>query len=140
MPRVAITSLTAIGTPASGPSRSPRAREASTRSASASARSAATCRNAWTPLPLARPSSSRSPSTAAIRSRWARVTSTAETSPAARAAPSSAAVRRVRSLLVSGTSVLLEDPRHAEPLLGHVGRAGEGLVRAEARAGFVGRG
>src|SRR5919199_2259168 len=140
-PLVAITSLTAIGTPASGPSRSPRARAASTRSASASACSSATYRKAWTPSPTARPVSSRCPSTAAMRSRCARVTSTAETSPAARAAPSSAAVRRVRSLvMLSGTSVLLEDPRHAEALLGHLGGAGERLLRGQAGPRFVGPG
>ena len=62
-------------------------RRSSTSAAWASALSAATCRKACT----------RS-STAAIRSRWARVTSVAETCPAASAADSSAAVMRVSSI------------------------------------------
>ena len=87
MPVVVNTSLTATGTPASGPSGSPLPRRASTSAAWASALSAATCKKACT----------RS-STAPIRSRWDRVTSVAETSPLASAADSSAAVMRVSSI------------------------------------------
>jgi len=86
-PLVVNTSLTATGTPASGPSSSPWLRFASMLAACSSALSAATCRNACT----------RS-STAAIRSRCARVTSVAETSRVVRAAESSAAVMRVSSM------------------------------------------
>src|SRR5664280_1121576 len=84
-PRWVSTSLQASGTPASGPSASPRARRSSTSRAPASAPSASTCRKAPT----------RS-SIVAIRSRWAVVASVAETSPAASAAASSEAVSRVR--------------------------------------------
>ena len=56
-------SLSASGTPASGPSGSPELRRASTERAAASATSGATCRNART-----------CPSTASIRSRCALVT------------------------------------------------------------------
>ena len=87
MPTVVNTSLTATGTPASGPSGSPWRRRSSISAAWASALSAATCRKACT----------RS-STAAIRSRCARVTSAAETSRAASAADSSAALMRIRSI------------------------------------------
>ena len=88
MPTVVNTSLTATGTPASGPSGSPLPRLPSICAAWASAVSAATYRKACT----------RS-STAAIRSRCAWVTSVAETSPAASAAESSAAVIRVSSAI-----------------------------------------
>ena len=57
--------MTAIGTPSSGPRASPRARRASDAAAWASAPSRSTWRKAWT-----------SPSTAAMRSRWAWVSST----------------------------------------------------------------
>ncbi len=71
MSLVVNTSFRASGTPASGEAgASPDRSDASTAAAAASAGSAATCRNAWISV-----------STAAIRSRWARVTSTAETSP-----------------------------------------------------------
>ena len=63
-PSVAMTSLSASGTPASGPSCSPAPRRASSRRAVSRAPSASTCRNACT-----------SPSTAAIRARCASVTS-----------------------------------------------------------------
>src|SRR5258708_6578954 len=66
MSAVVITSLSASGTPASGPSGSPWLRLRSTSAAAARAPSAATCRKACT-----------SSSTAAIRSRCARVTSAA---------------------------------------------------------------
>ena len=51
------------------------------------------------------------------------MTSVAETSPAASAAESSAAVMRVSSVDIA--SVLPQDPRHLEPLLLHGGRLGE---------------
>src|SRR5690348_11769321 len=119
-PLVAITSLTATGTPASGPSRSPAARCWSTVRAAATAPSASTCRNACT----------RS-STAPIRSRWARVTSSADTSPAASFEPSSAAVILVSSLTALG--LLVQDPRYPEPVLGAVGRHGERVLAGQAR-------
>src|SRR5690348_14063602 len=100
MSAVVNTSLCAIGTPASGPSGSPAARLPSTALAAARARSAATCRNAFT-----------RPSTALIRSRCAWVTSTAETSPAAIAAARLAAVCRVSS---PSMSVLRQDARDTE--------------------------
>ena len=87
MPSVTSTSLMAIGTPASAPSGSPAARRRSMPAAVSSARSPSTWRNACT-----------APSTAAMRSRCARVASTEDTSPAARRSPSSAADRRMRSL------------------------------------------
>ena len=75
------TSFSASGTPASGPTLSPAATFASTRAAASSARSPSTYRKAWIVS-----------STAAIRSRWAWVTSTELISPDAIAAASSAAV------------------------------------------------
>ena len=84
-PFVVSTSLTATGTPPSGPSSSPAARRRSTCRAAASAPSASTCRNACT-----------CSSTAAIRSRWAWATSAAEASPLATRAASCAAVRLER--------------------------------------------
>ena len=87
MPRVARTSFSASGTPASGPSGIPAARAASTASAAASAPSVSTCRNAWT-----------APSTAAIRSRCACATSRAELSPELISPASVVASARVRSL------------------------------------------
>ena len=88
------TSLSASGTPASGPSGSPARRRSSTAAAAASAASGATCRNART-----------CSSTALIRSRCARVTSTAEVSPAAMAAASPAAVIRVSSPYVGSGAI-----------------------------------
>src|SRR5580704_8531994 len=124
MPTVVNTSLTAAGTPTSGASCSPVVRLWSTSRAWASALSAATCRKACT-----------RPSTAAIRSRCAWVTSVAETSPLARAADSSAAVIRVSSVDIA--SVLPQDPRHLEPLLLDRGRLAERFFRGEARDGLV---
>src|SRR6266567_5510061 len=121
-PMVANTSLTATGTPASGLSRSPVARLWSMLAACSSALSAATCRNALT-----------CGSTASIRARWARVTSVAETSPAASFADSSAAVMRVSSIAL----VLPQDPRHLEPLLLHRGRLGERFGGSQARDRLV---
>ncbi len=80
-PLVVKTSLSASGTPASGPSSSPLARFASTARAAPSAPSVSTCRKALTFL-----------STASMRSRCAWATSTALTSPLAIAAAVSAAV------------------------------------------------
>src|SRR5579863_4124053 len=125
-PTVANRSLTATGTPASAPSGSPAARLRSTSRACASASSGFTCRNALT----------RS-STAAMRSRCARVTSAAETSPAETAAASSAAVFVISSLM-SGSSLLDQDPRHLEPLQLHRGRPGQGLLRGQAADWLVG--
>src|SRR6266704_3502317 len=113
-PLVVNTSLTATGTPASGPGLSPAARRASTAAAAASAPSESTCRNACT----------RS-STAAIRSRCARVTSTDETSRAAISAASSAAGLRIRSVTlpprgsaVPGTARPARPARRTAPLAG----------------------
>src|SRR5260370_18720937 len=116
-PTVVNTSLTATGTPASGLLRLPWLCSSSMVAAWSGGWSEATCRKACT----------RS-STAAIRSRWAWVTSVAETSPAASAAESSAAVMRVSSI----SSVLPEDPRDLEPLLLDGGRLVEGLFGGQA--------
>src|SRR5487761_138320 len=118
------TSLTATGTPASGPSGWPVARAASTARAAASATSADTCRNACT-----------WPSTAAILSRCAWVTSVADTSPAATADASSAAVRDVSSAVIS---VLCQDPGDPEPLVLDGGRGRERGLRAQAGDDLVG--
>src|SRR5215207_1782861 len=84
------TSLSASGTPASGDGNdSPAATAASTLAASASARSSATCRNAW-----------YLSSVWAICSRQARVASVDDTSLAAILAPSVAASSRITSLLI----------------------------------------
>src|SRR5262249_32764919 len=82
----------------------PAARLRATSRACASASSRFTCKNALTLS-----------STAAIRSRWAWVTSAADTSPAETAAASSAAVLVVSSVM-SGSSLLDQDPRDLEPL------------------------
>src|ERR1700735_720397 len=119
-PTVVNRSFTATGTPASAPSRSPAARLRSTARACASASSPFTCRNART-----------SPSTAAIRSRWAWVTSAADTLPAATAAASSAAVIVVRSSMVSPL-LLDQDPRHLEPLQLDLRLPPERLLRRQA--------
>src|ERR1700722_10073329 len=124
-PTVVNRSFTATGTPASVPSRSPAARLRSTALACASASSPFTCRNART-----------SPSTAAIRSRWAWVTSAADTLPAATAAASSAAVILVRSSMLS-PSLLDQDPRHLEPLHLDGGRPAERLLGRQAGDGLV---
>ncbi len=71
-PSVVKMSLSASGTPASGPSFSPFSRFASTARAWARAPSRSTCRKAFT-----------FSSTASIRARWASVTSTAVSSPEA---------------------------------------------------------
>ncbi len=75
-PFVVSTSLTPMGTPASGPRSAPAARSASICRARARAPSWSTCRKAWTPESLG---PDVGPSTASMRSRWARVTSSAET-------------------------------------------------------------
>ena len=124
MPLVVKTSLTASGTPASGPSCSPLARLASTPAACASARSAATCRKACT----------RS-STAAIRSRWAWATSVAET---CFGGQRGGQFRRGHAGQFHG-SVLRQDPRDPEPLLLDGGRLVEGFGRGEARPGSSSR-
>src|SRR3984957_20220752 len=124
-PMVANRSFTATGTPASAPSRSPAARLRSTARACASASSPFTCRNART-----------SPSTAVIRSRWAWVTSAADTLPAATAAASSAAVIVVRSSMVS-PSLLDQDPRHLEPLHLDGGSPAERLLGRQPGDGLV---
>src|ERR1700729_1766597 len=127
IPMVVNRSLTATGTPASGPSGSPALRLASTSRARARASSAATCRNALTLS-----------STAAIRSRCASVTSTAETSPAAIAADSSAAVIVMSSSMSLFPSGFLgQDPRHLEALQLDLGRAAERLFRRQAGSRLV---
>src|SRR5690242_20901820 len=123
MPVVVNTSLTAIGTPARGLRTVPCLRSSSMVAACSSAWSAAMCRKAWT----------RS-STAAIRSRWAWVTSVAETSLLSSAFDSSAAVIRVSSMLFL---VLPQDPRDLEPLLLDRGRLAEGFFRGQAGGGLV---
>src|ERR1700678_3387024 len=106
--------------PGTGPPAPPPARLRSTARACASASSPLTWRNARS-----------SPSTAVIRSRWAWVTSAADTLPAATAAASSAAVIVVRSSMVS-PSLLDQDPRHLEPLQLDRGRPAERLLRRQA--------
>lgn len=81
IPTVVKMSLSASGTPASGPSFSPLAFFSSTARAWARAPSRSTCRKACT-----------FSSTASIRARWASVTCTAVSSPAAIFAAISAAV------------------------------------------------
>src|SRR5215469_959221 len=120
MSLVVSTSLSASGTPPSGPSGSPAARLRSTSSAAASAPTPATCRNAC-----------RRGSTATIRSRCAWVTSTADTSPEATAAASSAAVSRMSSGASAVISVLRQYARDPESGLFRRGRAGECLFRRE---------
>src|SRR5204863_498604 len=95
------TSLSASGTPASGPSTSPAARRSSTARAAWRAPSAATCRKAWT-------ASSTSP----ILARCASVTSSADTSPAAIAAASPAAL--IRALLEQQAEPGLVQDRHTQ--------------------------
>src|SRR4051794_38976244 len=114
-PLVATMSLTATGTPANGPEISPL----STLSAAASAPERSTCKKAWT-----------RESTASIRSRCACATSTAETSLLLIFAARSAAVSLVRSVM---SGLLVQNPRHPEPALERVGRAGERLLLREAR-------
>src|SRR6185312_10542775 len=126
IPMVVNRSLTATGTPASAPSGSPAARFLSTSRAWARASSVATCRNARTLS-----------STAAIRSRCAVAISTADASPAATAAASSAADFLISSL-ISPASLLDQDPRDLEPLEFDRGRAGQRLLRAQARNRLVG--
>src|SRR6478735_6075575 len=121
-PCVTTTSLTAIGTPASGCSSSPAARRASTSAAVASASAAETCRYACT-----------AGSTAAIRSRWACVTSTLVTSRAASLSASSAAERRVRSVI----SLLPEDLRDEELAVLGRGGAGQRLLLRQRLLGHV---
>ncbi len=87
-PSVVKMSLSASGTPASGPSFSPRSRLASTARAWARAPSRSTCRKACT-----------FSSTASMRARWASVTSTAVSSPEAIFSAISAAVSLMMSLL-----------------------------------------
>ncbi len=89
MPSVVKMSLSASGTPASGPSCSPLARFSSTARACARAPSRSTCRKACT-----------FSSTASIRARWASVTSTAVRSPAAIFPAISAAVSLMMLLSV----------------------------------------
>src|SRR3954462_398950 len=129
-PRVTMTSLQASGTPASGPLTSP----ASTRRACASAPSASTCRNACTPS-----------STAAIRSRWACATSTADSSPPAmRAARSAADIRTMSSLTVlpphcaAASLGVPEDLRDAEATVLGLRRSGQGSLGSERRRRLVG--
>ena len=87
MSMVVNTSLSASGTPASGPRSPPAARRWSTALAAARAWSAATCRNART-----------RGSTSSILARCASVTSAAVTSPSRIAAAISAAVSLVSSV------------------------------------------
>src|SRR4051812_28364254 len=124
MPSVVKMSLSASGTPASGPSFSPRARFSSTARACARAPSRSTCRKACT-----------FSSTASIRARWASVTSTAVRSPEATFAAISAAVSLMMSVMV--VLVLPQDLRHLETLL-LLGRgAGERLLGGERGTDLV---
>src|SRR3569833_3153563 len=122
---VAKTSLCAMGTPASGPSRSPAARRASTARACARTLSSSTCRNALT-----------DPSTARMRSRCSWAISAAVASPEATSSASSAAVFLI--VRIGGSGLLVQDPRDTEALLLGGGRAGERLFGREARPHLVG--
>ena len=102
----------------------PAARLSSTSAADASAASSATCRNACT-----------WPSTAAIRSRWARATSTADTSRAWIFSASSAAVRRVRSAAHCSSPRICGTRKRPSSA---AGRTGQRLLLGEARAQLVG--
>ena len=121
-PLVTTTSFIASGTPASGPSSVAGGRGASsTARAAARAPSVSTCRKART-----------APSTSAMRSRCAWATSTALASPEAIAAAVGGCVQvdtGRRSLLL-----LPEDPRHAEPVVLHGGRARAARPRAGGTA------
>src|SRR4051812_26777787 len=122
-PSVVKMSLSAIGTPASGPSFSPLARFSSTARACARAPSRSTCRKACT-----------FSSTASIRARWASVTSTAVSSPDAILAAIPAAVSLMMSVMFF---VLPQDLRHLETLL-LLGRgARERLLGGERRTDLV---
>src|SRR6478736_4035037 len=142
---VTSTSLMASGTPAMGLSSSPAARRRSMSAATSSAWSL-TWRNAWMPA-----------STAAMRSRWACVASTLDTSRAASLSASAAALRVMRSVTDSPLLLFAEDRGHAEPavrgvrcVLQHLRRRQLAArdIRAEhvlegdrvARRGNVGRG
>src|SRR6478735_2296430 len=127
MPRWASTSLSASGTPASGPSLSPAARLASTAAAAARAPSVSTWRNAWTPE-----------STAAMRSRCACATSTAVASPELIAVAVAAASRRIRS--VATPLLLVQDARNAEAAVLGRRRHGQHLVAVDTGAQHVGAG
>src|SRR3954451_13517228 len=118
-PSIVMTSLSASGTPASGPVSSP----ASTRLAWASAPSVSTCRKACTLS-----------STAAIRSRCAWVTSTALASPLSIAARVSTADSRVRSDIVG------QDLGDAEAAVLGGGRGRQHLLARERRGDDVGAG
>src|SRR5665647_2131022 len=146
-------SFTAIGTPARMCRSSPAARRRSMSRAVASAPLASTCRNAWT-----------EPSTAAMRSRWAWVASTALISLRYKRSASSAALARVMSEVtfepllgglellevpemlgndvgVGGrpeTSVLVQDPRDGESLLLGGGRTRQRLLGGQAGPHDVG--
>ncbi len=89
-PSVVKMSFSARGTPARGPSFSPRSRFSSTARAWARAPSRSTCRKACT-----------FSSTASMRARWASVTSTAVSSPEAIFAAVSAAVSLMMSVMTS---------------------------------------
>ena len=115
MPRVHMLSLSATGTPASGPGSSPRATAASTASAAARASSASTRLNAWI-----------SASRASIAARCSSSTSRADRAPAR---TSAAMLARRRH----GSSP--EDARHPEPVVLGRGR----LPRAPRRAARPGR-
>ncbi len=99
-PTVVKMSLRASGTPASGPSFSPRSRLASTARAWARAPSRSTCRKAWT-----------FSSVASMRARWASVTSTAVSSPEAIFSAVAAAV----SLMIWSVMVVSPPPGSAAP-------------------------
>ncbi len=121
MPRAVSTSLSASGTPASGPRRSPAARRRSTSRAAAMAPSTSTYRNA-----LIRSS------TFAIRSSAAWVASRALSSPAAIAAAVRAAEKRMTS--VTGGTLTRPGRGCAAPGNGRLQRRARRRARQPATA------
>src|SRR5882757_379870 len=151
MSEVASTSLSASGTPASGEAGSfPLASAASTSAAAASAGWVATCRKACT-----------TGSTSVMRSRWAWVASTADTSRLWIFSANSAAVNRVSSALIARlrarsaprslalaamlarcrlrySCFLPQDPGHLEPALLTGRGAGQRLLLGQPGTDLVG--
>src|SRR5262245_17678838 len=110
-PRVHSTSLSAIGTPSSGPRGWPARNRASASAARASACSRVIVRNARS-----------SPSSASIRPRYARVASVGVASPRRNRSPSSVTVRS------ESIALLLDDLGHPEEVAAGLRRVGEHLL------------
>src|SRR5262249_25953306 len=117
MPRVHRTSLSATGTPSSGPRGAPARKRASAASAWASAASRVTVRNART-----------CPSRASMRARWARAASVGVTSPARKRRASS---DRPSSVSAATSPSLLDDLRHPEEVAVGIGGVGQHVGEGE---------